>query len=120
MDISQYKRQDTKTIDIRDPMGGKTDIKVEVFGADSKEYRARLAEVSRRYNELFGKHDALAITALSAVKSWENVEADGKAVDPESDTAYELAGNDDFRWFFDQIWQTTNNRSLFFSKPGKS
>lgn len=120
MDITQYKRKDSHTVDVKDPHGQPTDIKVEIHSADSKDFRSRLVEVARRYNEKYGDHNPTAITALAAVKSWENVEGKAGPVDPDSDEAMELASSDDFRWFFDQIWQVTNNRSLFFSKPGKS
>ena len=120
MDITQYKRKESHKVDIKDPHGQPTDIKVEIHGADSKEFRTRLADVARMYNDKFGEHNAIAITSLAAVKSWENVEGKGGPLDPESDEAMEIAGSDDFRWFFDQIWQVTNNRSLFFSKPDKS
>lgn len=120
MDITQYKRNETKEITILDPMGGKTDIKVEVYGADSKDFRARLIDINRKFNEKYGESNTVAITSLAAVKSWENVEGKDGAIDPDSDEAMEIAKSDDFRWFFDQIWQVTNNRSLFFTKPAKS
>lgn len=120
MDITQYQRKESKEVKILDPMGGKTDITVEVYGADSKEFRSRLIEVNRRFTEKYGESNTIAVTALAAVKSWENVDGKDGPIDPDSDEAMEIAKSDDFRWFFDQLWQVTNNRSLFFSKPGKS
>ena len=39
MDIRSFTRKDTATVPIQDPLGGKTDIVVEVYGRDSKTYR---------------------------------------------------------------------------------
>ena len=47
MDIRSFTRKDTATVPIQDPLGGKTDIVVEVYGRDSKAYRAAAVELAR-------------------------------------------------------------------------
>ena len=50
MDITSYKRKDTATVNIVDPFDNKTDIVVEVYGRDSKQYRKAAIELARDFD----------------------------------------------------------------------
>jgi len=121
MDITQFTRKETHTVEIKDPHGAETGIKVDVYGGDSKEFRKRLIEINRKAQEMTKEPNPMAVAALAAVKSWENVEdGDGNDIDPDSDEALDIFLNRETAWFYDQVYFVANNRSLFFSKPGKS
>jgi len=118
MDITSFSRNDTATINIKDPLGNLTDIVVEIYGRDSKEYRNAVMEINRK-----GKADNEeelarrgALTMLAAVKSWQNVEADGKPVDPKSEEAVKILADPAYDWFAEQIGGAIYNRTLFFSE----
>lgn len=122
MDITSFSRSDTATINIKDPLGNPTDITVEIYGRDSKEYRNAVMEINRK-----GKtenSDELArrgaMTMLSAVKSWQNVEANGSPVDPKSEEAVKLLSDPAYDWFAEQIGGAIYNRTLFFSERKSS
>lgn len=120
MDITQYTRKDTHKIEIRDPHGSATDISVEVYGGDCKEFRKRLTDLSRRAYNVTKEPNMMAVSALAAVQSWENVkDGEGNDVDPSSDEALDIFLNRETSWFYEQIYFTANNRALFFSKPAK-
>jgi len=122
MDIPSFSRSDTATINIKDPLGNLTDIVVEIYGRDSKEYRNAVMEINRK-----GKADSSeelarrgALTMLAAVKSWQNVEADGKPVDPKSEEAVSILADPAYDWFAEQIGGAIYNRTLFFSERKSS
>lgn len=120
MDITQYTRKDTHRIDIRDPHGNLTDITVDVYGGDCKEFRSRLTDLSRRAYSAHKEPNMMAVSALAAVCGWENVtDGEGNAIDPNSDEALDIFLNRETAWFYEQIYFTANNRALFFSKPAK-
>ena len=89
MDIRSFTRKDTATVPIQDPLGGKTDIVVEVYGRDSKAYRAAAVELARDFDATDeAKANERGAKLLQAcIASWKNVEADGKAIKPDSDEA---------------------------------
>lgn len=120
MDIGSFSRSDTATITIKDPFGKPTDISVELYGKDAKEYRKAVLEISR---EEAGTTEEAQIRRggriiLAAVKSWENVEKDGDPLEPAD--ALELMTDPAYEWFAEQIASAIYNRSLFFSRSGKS
>lgn len=121
MDITSYKRSDTAKVDILDPLGNKTDIVVEVYGRDSKQYRKAAIELARDFDakDEAKAGDKGAALIQSCIASWSNVEANGKAIDPQSDEAREILKNEDMDWFASQISRAIQDRSLFFSKSGK-
>ena len=82
MDIRSFKRKDTATVPIQDPLGGKTDIVVEVYGRDSKAYRAAAVELARDFDATDeAKANERGAKLLQAcIASWENVEANGKPI----------------------------------------
>jgi hypothetical protein len=130
MDIRSFTRKDTATVPIQDPLGGKTDIVVEVYGRDSKAYRAAALEIGREMQEnepLKEGEDGDKVLAERGAKllqaciaSWKNVEADGKAIKPDSDEALTMLKDESLDWFVSQISVAIQKRSLFFTKSGKS
>lgn len=122
MDLNSYKRKDTATVEIRDPFGQKTDITVEVYGRDSKQYRKVALELARDFDSS-NEDDAAdrgARLLQACIASWKNVEADGKPVEADSEQAREILKSDEMDWFASQINRAIQDRSLFFSKSGKS
>lgn len=122
MDITSFSRSDTATINIKDPLGNPTDITVEIYGRDSKEYRNAVMEINRKgktenADELARRG---AMTMLAAVKSWKNVEANGQPVDPKSEEAVKLLSDPAYDWFAEQIGGAIYNRTLFFSERKSS
>ena len=122
MDIRSFTRKDTATVPIQDPLGGKTDIVVEVYGRDSKAYRAAAVELARDFDATDeAKANERGAKLLQAcIASWKNVEADGKAIKPDSDEALAMLKDESLDWFVSQISVAIQKRSLFFSKSGKS
>jgi len=122
MDIRSFTRKDTATVPIQDPLGGKTDIVVEVYGRDSKAYRAAAVELARDFDATDeAKANERGAKLLQAcIASWKNVEADGKAIKPDSDEALTMLKDESLDWFVSQISVAIQKRSLFFTKSGKS
>jgi len=122
MDIRSFTRKDTATVPIQDPLGGKTDIVVEVYGRDSKAYRAAAVELARDFDATDEAQASQRGARLlqSCIVSWENVEAGGKAITPDSDEALTMLKDGDLDWFVSQISEAIHKRTLFFSKSGKS
>ena len=122
MDIRSFKRKDTAKVPILDPLGGKTDVVVEVYGRDSKAYRKAAIELARDFDAKDETQASARGAKLlqSCVVSWQNVEADGKAIKPDSDEALTMLKDESLDWFVSQISVAIQKRSLFFSKSGKS
>ena len=122
MDIRSFTRKDTATVPIQDPLGGKTDIVVEVYGRDSKAYRAAAVELARDFDATDeAKANERGAKLLQAcIASWKNVEANGKAIKPDSDEALTMLKDESLDWFVSQISVAIQKRSLFFTKSGKS
>ena len=122
MDIRSFTRKDTATVPIQDPLGGKTDIVVEVYGRDSKTYRAAAVELARDFDatDEAKANERGAKLLQSCIVSWQNVEVDGKAIKPDSDEALTMLKDESLDWFVSQISVAIQKRSLFFSKSGKS
>lgn len=120
MDITSFERSDTTEIEIRDPLGNPTDIKVEVYGRDSKAYRKAVMEIAREpaTDDESEMDRRGARVVLAGVKSWENVTADGQEISPDSEEAINLLAREDVDWFADQINRAINNRANFFSRRG--
>jgi hypothetical protein len=130
MDIRSFTRKDTATVPIQDPLGGKTDIVVEVYGRDSKAYRAAAVELGREIQEnepLKEGEDGDKVLAERGAKllqaciaSWENVDANGKPVKADSVAALDMLKDESLDWFVSQIHTAIHKRTLFFSKSAKS
>jgi len=122
MDIRSFTRKDTATVPIQDPLGGKTDIVVEVYGRDSKAYRKAAVELARDFDatDEAQASERGAKLLQACIASWKNVEADGKAIKPDSDEALTMLKDESLDWFVSQISVAIQKRSLFFSKSGKS
>ena len=122
MDIRSFTRKDTASVDIVDPLGGKTDISVEVYGRDSKAYRAAAVELARDFDatDETQASERGAKLLQACIASWKNVEADGKAIKPDSDEAFDMLKDESLDWFVSQISAAIHKRTLFFSKSGKS
>ena len=122
MDIRSFKRKDTASVDIVDPLGGKTDISVEVYGRDSKAYRKAAIELARDFDatDETQASERGAKLLQACIASWKNVEADGKAIQPDSPEALAMLKDESLDWFVSQISVAIQKRSLFFSKSGKS
>ena len=122
MDIRSFTRKDTATVPIQDPLGGKTDIVVEVYGRDSKVYRDAAVELARDFdatNE--AKANERGAKLLQAcIASWENVEANGKPIKAQSVAALDMLKDENLDWFVSQINTAIHKRTLFFSKSAKS
>jgi len=122
MDIHSFKRKDSAKVEIQDPLGGKTDIAVEVYGRDSKAYRKAAIELARDF-DVTNEDQASergAKLLQSCIVSWQNVESEGKAVKPDSAEALTMLKDENLDWFVSQISVAIQKRSLFFSKSGKS
>ena len=122
MDIRSFTRKDTATVPIQDPLGGKTDIVVEVYGRDSKVYRDAAVELARDFDSTNeAKANERGAKLLQAcIASWENVEAEGKPVKAQSVAALAMLKDEDLDWFVSQINTAIHKRTLFFSKSAKS
>jgi len=122
MDIRSFTRKDTAKVPILDPLGGKTDIVVEVYGRDSKTYRKAAVELARDFDATDeAKASERGAKLLQAcIVSWENVEAGGKAIKPDSAEAFDMLKDESLDWFVSQISAAIHKRTLFFSKSGKS
>ena len=122
MDIRSFTRKDTATVPIQDPLGGITDIVVEVYGRDSKAYRAAAVELARDFDatDEAQASERGAKLLQSCIVSWQNVEVDGKAIKPDSDEALTMLKDESLDWFVSQISVAIQKRSLFFTKSGKS
>ena len=130
MDIRSFTRKDTATVPIQDPLGGKTDIVVEVYGRDSKAYRAAAVELGREIQEnepLKEGEDGDKVLAERGAKllqaciaSWENVEANGKPIKAQSVAALDMLKDESLDWFVSQIHAAIHKRTLLFSKSVKS
>lgn len=118
MDLNGYTHRKTAKIDIVGPLGDETDASVELYGHDSKEYRARIAEIRKQYDGASDEQRG-ARFILAAVKSWENIEVDGKAVNPDSEEAVSMLMQERFDWFTSQLGSAIYDRSLFFRKRGR-
>ena len=122
MDIRSFKRKDTAKVPILDPLGGKTDVVVEVYGRDSKSYRKAAVELARDFDatDEAKANERGARLLQSCIVSWENVEAGGKAITPDSAEAFDMLKDESLDWFVSQISAAIHKRTLFFSKSGKS
>jgi len=122
MDIRSFTRKDTATVPIQDPLGGKTDIVVEVYGRDSKAYRAAAVELARGFENADEgmANDRGAKLLQACIASWENVEANGKPVKAQSVAALDMLKDESLDWFVSQINTAIHKRTLFFSKSAKS
>ena len=122
MDIRSFTRKDTATVPIQDPLGGKTDIVVEVYGRDSKAYRTAAVELARDFDATDeAKANERGAKLLQAcIASWENVEANGKPVKADSVAALNMLKDESLDWFVSQIHAAIHKRTLFFSKSVKS
>jgi hypothetical protein len=122
MDIRSFTRKDTAKVPILDPLGGKTDIVVEVYGRDSKTYRKAAVELARDFDATDeAKANERGAKLLQAcIASWENVEANGKPVKADSVAALNMLKDESLDWFVSQINAAIHKRSLFFTKSGKS
>jgi Lon protease-like protein len=121
MDLSSIQHNGTTEITIYDPWGDPTDIVVELYGRDTKEYRKAVMEIARDQDSKSQQSDEEADrrgaqVLLAAVKSWTNVSYQGEEVTPQSKEAVELLARTDMDWFASQIHKAINNRALFFSK----
>ena len=122
MDINSFQRKDSASVEIQDPLGAKTDITVVVYGRDSKAYRKAAIELARDFDATDETQASARGAKLlqSCVVSWQNVEADGKAIKPDSDEALTMLKDESLDWFVSQISVAIQKRTLFFSKSGKS
>ena len=115
MDIGKITCSDTVVIDIKDPLGNATDIKVVVYGADSSVYRNSRLDIARmdktEDHEELAKRGAMQLA--KCIKSWDNVLVNGQSLNP--DKAVELLADPDYAWFTDQILLAIHDRKLFFA-----
>lgn len=73
MDLTPFTQTDTHTLIIIDPITGKDmDVKITVYGMDTKEFR----NASAKQRQDKSDHNDLVLLA-SLTKSWENIEFDG-------------------------------------------
>lgn len=77
MDLQSFTQSDTFELIAKHPITGEdTDIKIVLYGSDSKQYRAALSSLTETESEKRG----LELLAL-CTKSWENVDFNGKSVE---------------------------------------
>ena len=95
---------------------------VEVYGRDSKAYRAAAVELARDFDatDEAQASERGAKLLQACIASWKNVEANGKAIKPDSDEALTMLKDESLDWFVSQISVAIQKRSLFFTKSGKS
>jgi hypothetical protein len=129
MDISKFNTvqacEEGVWVDISDPEGNKTDVRIKVVGVDSKTYKNeshKLAKYlerikddkSKDYDEIELKTRAMAV---AITMDWENLEEEGKKLPFNKETAdriYELAPG-----IPEQIIKVAKDRANFLSKKQK-
>jgi len=120
MDLASIQHKGTTEITIYDPFDEPTDIVVELYGRDTKEYRQAVMDLSREskvdQNDKDESDRRGARVLLAAVKSWQNVVNQGEEISPDSTEAVDLLARDDMDWFAGQLHRAINNRSLFFER----
>ena len=128
MDINSIKTLETSMVEILDPITyEKTDIKVEVYGQDSKEFKKlssslRAKNLSSDLSE-DDKEKNIDLHYASCVVSWQNVEEKndkGKLVPIECTTENVLRVFSLLPWLKDQVIGHIIERSNFLERKGSN
>lgn len=113
MDLSPFTQSDTKEIIIKDPVTGEdTDIKMVVYGSDSKHYRSAISSLTEKGDDKRGIELLAKLT-----KSWENVEYDGKSLACNVENAMMIYANVPF--LAAELEKVMFNRVNFMKSLGK-
>jgi hypothetical protein len=117
----------SQTIDIKDGLGEKTDVKFQLVGPNSKQYMDMFRVVSKT---LQGKADDENFTDLvlegnykivaACVIGWEGLEDENGSVSHSPEKAYELISNPELTFLREQVEAAFAERAKFFRKSKKT
>ncbi len=127
MDLKSLKAEQHTVVEIVDPLGEPTDIRITVAGSDSDVYReaqkeqskAAIARASRggRRSQM-PNPDEMEARALDFLASctvdWRGMEEDGVAVPFSAAAARRVYA--EHRWLREQVDEAIADRSLFFKR----
>ena len=114
MDLSVFEQDETCKVTIIDPTTGKdTDIEIEVYSLDSKQYRKVTTAIAKSEEEKTGEFLLASLT-----KSWTNVQFKKKDVELTIENATELYGK--VPVIYAQLEKVIYNRVKFMKALPKS
>ena len=115
MDLSKFKQDETCQVVIKDPVTGQdTDIKITVYGQDTKVYRSTSLAIAK--GEVTENTPEYMLASLT--KSWENLEANGEEIELTLDNAVKVYL--DYPFIYSQLERVIFDRVKFMKAMQKS
>lgn len=117
----QFKPRESVVVEIKDPFGEPTPIKIHLAGRYTKAFKAAVALASEQSGDEAGGTERILNLIVAATTAWEGVlDAEGKALPCEAHIVRALYTHDSIPYVITQVTQAFTDASRFFESAKAS